>query len=178
MKKMILSIIAILLVTFIAFGLYNANQLKNIHIQKTVTINGNKEEVFDMVKYLNNYPKWSPFLVADPDQKYEVKGTDGQVGAQYHWNGNKGKDLGYQEIAKIEGTDFIAMRCTIEKPFKAKPSFDYSFKSTTDGIVVTQDFKLESGLVDAFFMWAFGAKKEMEQTNQQGLNLLKKAVEA
>jgi hypothetical protein len=37
-----------------------------------------------MVKYLSNFPKWSPFLVQDPAQKYEVKGTDGTVGAQYH----------------------------------------------------------------------------------------------
>jgi hypothetical protein len=36
---------------------------------------------------------------------------------------------------------------------------------------------LESALVDAFFLWLFGAKAEMEKTNQQGLDLLKKAVE-
>ena len=44
-------------------------------------------------------------------------------------------------------------------------------------IEVKQDFRLESGLIDSFFMWLFGAKAEMEKTNQQGLDLLKKAVE-
>ncbi len=177
MKKMILSIIALALVTFIAVGLYNAKQLTNIHITKQVTINGSEKEVFDMVRYLNNFPKWSPFLVQDPSQKYEVKGTDGQVGAQYHWDGNGGKDLGYQEIITIDEGKYIKMNCDIQKPFVAKPTFEYSFAPTGNGVTVTQDFKLQSGTVDAFFMWVFGAKKGMAATNEQGLDLLKTAVE-
>jgi Polyketide cyclase / dehydrase and lipid transport len=176
-KKMIFTIIGIALAAFICFGLFKASGLKNIQIVKTVTVKGTKQEVFDMVKYLNNFPKWSPFLAEDPTQKYEVKGTDGTVGAQYHWNGNKGKDLGYQEIAKIDDQKFVGMKCDIQKPFVAKPTFDYYFTETANGIEVKQDFKVESGLVDAFFMWLFGAKAGMEKMNQQGLNLLKKTVE-
>lgn len=176
-KKMIFAIIGFALVAFIAFGLYKASGLKNIQIVKTVTIKGTKQEVFDMVKKLNNFPKWSPFLAQDPTQKYEVKGTDGTVGAQYHWDGNKGKDLGYQEIVKIDDLKFIGMKCDIQKPFVAKPTFDYYFTETANGIEVKQDFKVESALPDAFFMWLFGAKAEMAKTNEQGLDLLKKAVE-
>lgn len=174
---MIFIIIGIALIAFISLGLYKANKLQTIQIKKSVTINGNIEEVFDMVKYLKNFPKWSPFLKQDPAQKYEVKGNDGTVGAQYHWDGNKGKDLGYQEIVKIEPNKFIGIKCDIQKPFKAQPTFDYSFEQTSTGIKVTQDFKVESGMGDAFFMWLFSAKKGMEETNQQGLELLKKAVE-
>lgn len=174
---MIFGILGLALVAFIGFGLFKASGLKSIQIVKTVTIQGSPTEVFDMVKYLSNFPKWSPFLAQDPTQKYEVKGNDGSVGAQYHWDGNKGKDLGYQEIVKIDEGRFIAMKCDIQKPFVAKPTFEYTFAEATGGIAVTQDFKLESGLVDAFFMWLFGAKAEMEKTNQHGLDLLKKAVE-
>ncbi len=174
---MIFGIMGLAIVAFIGFGLYKASDLKSIQIVKTVTIKGSKQEVFDMVKYLKNFPKWSPFLAQDPSQKYEVKGTDGTVGAQYHWDGNKGKDLGYQEIVKIDDQKYVGMVCDIQKPFVAKPSFDYYFTDTGNGIEVKQDFKVESGLIDAFFLWLFGAKKEMEKTNQQGLDLLKKAVE-
>lgn len=174
---MILSIIAIALVAFLAFGFYKASQLTSIHIQKQVTVKGSQVEVFNMVRYLKNFPKWSPFLAADPGQKYEVKGSDGEVGAQYHWDGNGGKDLGYQEIVKVDVPRFIGMRCDIQKPFKATPTFEYSFSENANGINVTQDFKLESGIVDAFFMWLFGAKKEMAAMNETGLNLLKEAIE-
>jgi hypothetical protein len=175
--NVILAIVSISVLTFIGIGLYNAHQLKSIHITTSVIILGDKEEIFDMVKYLKNYPKWSPFLAQDPDQKYEVKGTDGTVGAQYHWNGNKGKDLGYQEIVKIEPLQFIGIKCDIQKPFTANPTFDYHFSESSQGIKVTQDFSLESGLVDAFFLWIFGVKSNMEKTNQQGLDLLKSIVE-
>jgi hypothetical protein len=173
----ILIIIAVALVAFLAFGFYKAGELKNIQIVKSVTIKGSKQEVFDMVKYLSNFPKWSPFLAEDPSQKYEVKGTDGTVGARYHWDGNKGKDLGFQEIVKIDEGKFIGMQCDIQKPFVAKPTFDYSFTETTNGIQVKQDFKVESDLVSSFFMWLFGAKAGMEKMNQTGLDMLKKAVE-
>jgi hypothetical protein len=176
-KKMILTIIGVALVLFIAFGLYKANGLKFIQIVKTATIKGSKQEVFDMVKYLNNFPKWSPFLEQDPAQKYEVKGTDGTIGARYYWDGNKGKDLGYQEIVKIDEQQLIRMKCDIQKPFVAKPIFEYSFKETPNGIEVSQNFTLESGMSDAFFMWLFGAKKDMANMNERGLELLKKAVE-
>ena len=133
--------------------------------------------VFDMVKYLNNFPKWSPFLAEDPTQKHEVKGIDGTVGARYYWDGNKGEDLGYQEIVKIDDQKYIGMQCDIQKPFVAKPTFEYYFTENTEGIEVKQDFKVESGLIDAFFMWLFDAKAGMEKMNQTGLDLLKKATE-
>lgn len=175
---MTLTIIGIILILFIGFGLYKASALKSIQIIKGVTIIGTKQEVFDMVRYLKNFPKWSPFLAEDPSQKYEVKGTDGTVGAQYHWDGNKGKDLGYQEIVKIDTFSYVGMKCNIQKPFVAKPTFEYYFTETASGIEVKQDFKVESGLVDAFFMWLFGAKAGMEKMNQTGLDLMKKAVES
>ncbi len=176
-KKMIITAIVTALIAFIGFGLYKANGLKSIQIIKTVTIQGSQEEVFDMVRYLKNFPKWSPFLAQDPGQKYEVKGTDGTVGAQYHWDGNKGKDLGFQEIVKIDTFNYVGMKCDIQKPFVAKPTFEYYFTKTANGIEVKQDFRVESDLISAFFMWLFGAMAEMAKTNQHGLDLMKKAVE-
>ena len=169
--------IVLAIVALIAFGLYKASGLKSIQIETTTTIKAPKKEVFDMVKNLKNFPKWSPFLVQDPSQKYEVKGTDGAIGSQFHWVGNGGKDVGYQEITKIEEGNYIGKKCDIQKPFVAKPTFDYNFTETANGVTVKETFKLESGLVDAFFLMVFGAKAEMIKTNQQGLDILKKAVE-
>ena len=176
-KSIIFSVIAFAIVALLGISFFQAAPLKNIHITKEVTIKADKSEVFDMVRYLENFPKWSPFLAEDPGQKYEVKGTDGEVGAQYHWVGNGGKDVGFQEIVKVEEGKYIGMRCDIQKPFKATPTFEYTFTETPDGIVVRQDFKLQSKFVDAFFMWLFGAKKDMANMNEKGLQLLKKALQ-
>lgn len=174
---MILTIGIAVVLIFLGIGLYNTRTLQHIHIQKSVQINADLERVFDHVVYLKNFPKWSPFLEADPTQKVGVKGKDGQVGAQYHWEGNKGKDLGYQEIKEIKNGEYIQMECDIQKPFKARPTFEYTFQKNGNSITVIQDFNLKSGVMDAFFMGIFGAKKDMEKMNSRGLELLKSACE-
>ncbi|MCU0434507.1 MAG: SRPBCC family protein [Bacteroidia bacterium] len=175
--KITLLILGIALVLFIGYGLYKASQLKTIRIVKSVTIKCPREEAFSMIVELKNFPKWSPFLKQDPSQKYEVKGTDGKVGAQYHWVGNGGKDVGYQEITEIDSLKLVRTKCHIEKPFVAHPDFVYTLSESPAGVTVTQDFKVESDLMSAFFMWMGGAKKEMEKTNEQGLQLLKEVLE-
>lgn len=164
-------------VSFLVFGFFQSQKLQKLRIQKSVVISAQKNEVIDMIRYLNNFPKWSPFLAEDPTQKIKVTGLDGFVGAKYHWVGNGREDVGYQEIMKIDTTGYIGMKCFIEKPFKAQPSFDYTIQQTANGVEVNQDFYLESSTVDAFFLWAFGAAKDMEDTNQKGLDLLKKSLE-
>ncbi len=170
---MILICIAVAVILFLGIGFYNAHKLQQIHIQKTVTIQSDMQTTFDKVLYLKNFTKWSPFYEADPSQKVEIKGTDGQIGAQFHWEGNNGKDLGYQEIKEIDPLKYIKMECAIQKPFVAAPTFEYSFSKTGNLIKVTQDFNLKSGLIDSFFMWLFGAKKDMEKMNGRGMELLK-----
>ena len=177
---MIVSVIAAAIVLFFAVGFYNASQLTRIHISQSVTIDADQQKVFNMVRYLKNFPQWSPFLKADPGQQYEVSGTDGQVGARYHWIGSKGKDkdTGYQEIVRVEDLVYIGMKCDIQAPFEAHPSFEYRFDNSVAGVQVTQEFTMQSGLIDAFFLWLFGVKKKMENTNAEGMQLLKQAVEA
>ena len=174
-----MTIIIIVSIVVLCFGIgfYNASRLQHIHIQETVMIRAEEQKVFDQVVYLKNFRLWSPFKEADPGQKTEIKGRDGKVGAQYHWEGNNGKDLGYQEIEEIKPLRYIKMKCNIQKPFNAQPVFEYSFAKLSDGIRVTQDFYLKSGMVDAFFMWLFGAKKEMVKMNKRGMELLKIATE-
>ena len=70
--KIALIILGLALVIFIGYGLYKASGLKTIQIVKKVTIKGQMPVVFDMVRYLNNFPKWSPFLKQDPAQKLSL----------------------------------------------------------------------------------------------------------
>lgn len=175
---MIITILILGIALFIAFGLYNASKLTKIQLVNSITVNTTQQQAFDRVRNLSEFPKWSPFLQQDPSQQYEVKGVDGQVGAQYHWLGNGGKDLGYQEIVKIDSPNYIGMRCDIQKPFIAQPTFEYRFTKTTNGVIIEQDFRVDSPLAGAFFMWLFGAKKEMDKTNKLGLELLKKSLES
>ncbi|MFC5046270.1 SRPBCC family protein [Aquimarina hainanensis] len=171
-------IFILLIVLVIGYALYQARSLQHIRITRTVQIHGDMQTVFDQVVYLKNFKKWSPFLEADPSQKIQITGEDGNVGAQYHWIGNNGKDVGYQEIKDIQPLHYIKMGCEIQKPFVSSPLFEYSFSQEGTTTKVTQNFTLKSGFVDAFFMWIFGVKKDMIKMNTRGMELLKKVVEA
>lgn len=170
-----LFIITLLMTTNLAAK--NQDKMKQLSIQKSIEIKASLNTVFEHIAYLKNFPKWSPFLEADPDQKYEVKGTDGQVGAQYHWEGNKGKDLGYQEIKAIIPSKSVLMQCDIQKPFTAQPTFNYQLKQKGENVVVTQDFELPIKGMNLFFMKLFGAVKDINKMNERGLALLKIACE-
>lgn len=174
---MILTVIVIAIVGFVGISFALSQKLRDIHIQKNVVVEGSLKDVFEQVVYLENFPNWSPFLEADPSQEVEVKGIDGQVGAQYHWVGNKGKDVGYQEIRAIVPLEYLRLECDIQKPFQARPVFEYRFVQSGEEVHVVQDFTLKSNATDAFFMWLFGAKKDMDKMNQRGLELLKNTVE-
>nr|WP_197718697.1 SRPBCC family protein [Pedobacter schmidteae] len=176
-KKMMFGIITGAVFLFLAFGFYNASKFQSIEIVKSVNIMAPQQEVYDAISNLDNYPQWSPFLAQDTTQKYETKGAAGTVGSQFHWDGNKGKDLGFQEIVKLQPNSFVGIKCDIQKPFKAQPTFDYELKSNGNTTEVTQKFNLKSGIIDAFFLSLFGVKKEMSATNQQGLDLLKNSLE-
>ncbi len=176
-KLITISIFLLFTATASANGIKKSKKMRQLQITKEITIAAPLSDVYNMVQYLENFPKWSPFLEADPDQEYHVEGNDGTLGAQYHWTGNNGKDLGYQEIVKLDEGRFVGMQCDIQKPFKATPTFDYTFEETDHGVRVTQEFSLESKPVDAFFMWLFGAKKDIEKMNERGLTLLKIASE-
>ena len=176
-KKMLLAIIAAVVI-FIAFGLYSADKLRHIEIVKTVNINASATDAYEAISNLNRYPEWSPFLAQDPAQKYEVKGVASTVGSRFYWNGNNGKDVRFQEITKLVPGTLVGMKCEIEKRFKAQPVFEYRITKKGNGIGVIQTFNLESGLIDAFFLWLFGVKKEMTTTNRLGLDLLKKNLES
>lgn len=177
MKRKMTTAIVLISAVLICTALYNGNQLRIIEIEQRIAINATPEKVYSMISQLKNYPKWSPFLAQDPTQQYSVKGADGQVGAQYHWEGNKGDDLGYQEIASLVPNTRVGFLCVIQKPFKARPTFDYLIIPNANHVTVEQKFRLESGLVDAIFLWLFRVKPQMATTNQQGLALLKTACE-
>ncbi len=175
---MFLIVIFGLLVLGLTIACYNASQMQSLNITKSVQIHAPKAAVYQMISQLGNYPQWSPFLARDPTQQYSVHGVDGTVGARYHWEGNKGKDLGYQEIANLTPGRLVSIKCVIQKPFSAEPTFDYVITEKDNVVEVEQQFRIESGFVDAFFMWIFGVKREMEAINEEGLALLKKACEA
>ncbi len=73
---------------------------KNFALEKEITINKPKQEVFDYVKLLKNQNEYSTWNQMDPQMTHYYRGTDGTVGFISSWESKEMGD-GEQEIKKI-----------------------------------------------------------------------------
>jgi uncharacterized membrane protein len=93
---------------------------KKYHVEREVTINKPKSEVFNYLKYLKNQDNFSVWAKMDPNMKSEYKGTDGTVGFISAWESdNKNVGKGEQEIKNIIDGERIDYELRFLKPWKA-----------------------------------------------------------
>ena len=92
---------------------------KEYTIQREITINKPRQQVFEYVKLLKNQDHYSKWVMTDPAMKKDFTGTDGTVGFIYAWDSNmKSAGKGAQEITKIADGSSVEMEIRFEKPFE------------------------------------------------------------
>ncbi|RZJ55092.1 MAG: hypothetical protein EOO45_30090, partial [Flavobacterium sp.] len=98
----VLKIIGLTLLGIVAIALLAAAFMRKEYlIEREITINKPKQEVFNYIKMIKNQDNFSKWNKADPAMKKEFSGTDGTVGFIYKWDGNDEVGTGEQEITKI-----------------------------------------------------------------------------
>ena len=154
-----------------------ATQKKLLKIVTPQTIEVSKTEAFDLLGNFERFPEWSPFIVADPEQKNHTTGEVGQVGSAFHWEGVGEESQGTQTLVAVAGNEYLKMQCNITKPFEDQPIFEYQINETEGGVEVVQNFELECSRFSYFMMNLFGVKKDIAEINELGLVRLKNLLE-
>jgi hypothetical protein len=114
----ILKTILVVVLVIIAIPLIIALFVKKEYsVEREISIQKPKEEVFNFIKYLKNQDYYSKWVMQDPNMKKSFKGTDGTVGFVYAWDGNKQAGKGEQEIKEIKDGEQIDVEIRFEKPF-------------------------------------------------------------
>jgi len=135
MKK-ILKIFGIVLLCLVVLILLAAAIVKKEYaVERQVTLNKPKQEIFDYVKYLKNQSQYSIWAKIDPNMKTEYRGTDGTVGFVSAWDSpvrDAGK--GEQEITKIDDGKRIDYELRFYKPMKSTDNAFMSFESVNDSV--------------------------------------------
>lgn len=123
-KKVLIVLLIIIAIPFIA-ALFVKREYA---VEREITINKPKQQVFDYIKYLKNQDNFSKWATMDPNMKKEYKGTDGTVGFVSSWDSEK-KDVGKgeQEIIKITEGERMDFELRFLEPFETK---DYAYMST------------------------------------------------
>lgn len=113
--KKILLVIAIIIAIPLVIALFVK---KDYAVERSVTINKPKAEVFNYIRYLKNQDNYSVWANMDPAMHKEYRGTDGTPGFVSAWSSTQ-KDVGKgeQEIKKIAEGERIDFELRFIEPF-------------------------------------------------------------
>jgi hypothetical protein len=113
LKKVLLIVLIIITLPFI-IALFVK---KEYSIERQITINKPKQDVFNYVRYLKNQDNYSKWVRTDPNMKKDFRGVDGSVGFVYAWDGNKEAGKGEQEITSITDGEKVDVEVRFIRPF-------------------------------------------------------------
>lgn len=89
-------------------------------VEREVTINKPRAEVFAYAKMLKNQNDWGPWVKKDPNIKLNYKGNDGEPGFVSAWESSmEDVGVGEQEIKKIDDGKRIESELRFKKPFES-----------------------------------------------------------
>jgi uncharacterized membrane protein len=114
--KRVLIVIAILIAIPLILALFVKKQYT---VQREVTINKPKQDVFNYVRHLKNQDNYNKWVQMDPYMKKQFRGTDGEVGFVYAWDGNDKAGKGEQEIKSIKEGERVDVEVRFVKPFES-----------------------------------------------------------
>lgn len=150
---------------------------KSYTVSVSETINRPKLVVFDYVRMLGNQKDYSVWILADPDLKPEISGTDGSVGAIQKWN-SKIDDVGEgeQEITSLT-TDRIDLDLRFRRPFKSEAKAANIFKEVTENqTLLTNEFYSNSSYPMNLPSYVFG-RSMMKKAQTKNLQNIKRILE-
>lgn len=174
--KRILVAIALLIALLLIIALFIKG---DYDVQRQVTINKPKQEVYDYVRFLKNQDNYSIWSQRDPNMKKEYKGTDGTVGFIASWDSeDKEVGKGEQEIIKLTDGERIDTRLRFKIPFEAQDDAYFTTETVAENQTkVTWGFKGKFPYPMNLMCLFFSMDKEVGKDLAAGLNNLKDVLE-
>ena len=174
--KKILIVIAIIIAIPLIIALFVE---KDYAVEREITINKSKQEVFDYIKFLKNQDNFSKWSTMDPKMKKTYQGTDGTVGFVSAWESNdENVGVGEQEIKKIAEGERIDFELRFIKPFEAtEPAFMSTESVTENQTKVKWGFSGHMNYPMNIMMLFMDFEKMIGDDLQTGLSNLKTVLE-
>lgn len=173
--KWLLYLVLALVLIAIILGL---TQPKTFDVSRSITINASKATVFPYLKSFEKMDQWSPWKDLDPNQKTEIVGTDGTVGAMQKWEGNKDVGKGEQTITAITENESVETHLKFLEPYESESDAYVRVEDAEEGTSkVTWGFKGENGFIERIMFTFMDFEGMIGKDFDKGLNRLKTLVE-
>jgi len=172
MKKILFSLITIVVVTLIAAAVMP----KHFTIEQDIIINKPRVVVFDYLKMTKTNNGWNPWMQKDPEVVQTFTGEEGTVGFINAWSGNKEIGIGEQEITDLIPNERINLELRFIKPMKI--THKAHFTTETVGEEQTKvTWVMEGSSPFPYNLICFFMQKQVKKEFAQGLNNLKITLE-
>jgi hypothetical protein len=179
-KKILLGIGALIVLLVVGVVALVFTVSGDYRVEREVTINKPKAEVFSYVKMLKNQNEWGPWAKKDPAINLDYRGTDGTPGFVSAWKSEKDEvGSGEQEITKIVDGERIDTQLRFKEPFN----------SSSDAYMITEavgenQTKVKWGFAGTMpkpfnlMSLVMDMDKEVGKDFEEGLNTLKAKLES
>jgi len=148
-------------------------------LERSVTINAPASMIYGELIKLENFNKYSVWSQSDSSAKYTLSGTDGTVGATSSWTGDPQiSGEGKIEIVALEKNKTVGHKLSFTKPKKGNAESVFTLNENNGATTVTWSFKLATPRPWNIFNLFYSLDKNMGKDFEEGLFLLKKAMEA
>jgi len=149
-------VILLLLAAFVVTGYLLPKQ---VHIERSISVNRPANMMFELLNGYRYYNEWSPWAERDPQAEFVVSGPDTGVGARLSWIGEPHLvGSGWQEIVASKPYEEI----NIKLDFDAQGIADTGFKLVSLGNATQVTWFFDSDLtegvnfIDSFLARYFG----------------------
>jgi hypothetical protein len=88
-------------------------------VEREITINRPKAEVFEYVRHIKNQNDWGPWFKREPTMHQEFRGTDGEPGFVVSWKGEVESGVGEQEIKRVVEGERLETELRFKQPFES-----------------------------------------------------------
>lgn len=172
-RKALLGIGA-LLVLLVAVGFMLP---RNVHVERTITINAPRAAVFPLVNGFARFNEWSPWAALDPTAKYSCQGPAEGVGARISWVGDPATlGSGSQTITASTPLEMVKTAVDFGPQGKAAGTFTLAEEGANTRVTWGFDIDLGNNPMSRYFGLMFDSMIGADY--ERGLAGLKKVAEA
>lgn len=107
--------------------------MSRYHVERSIIIHASLQDIKNVLKDYRQWPKWSPWLIMEPDASLSYSFNQGVVGANYSWTGDL-IGIGNMELTAIF-PELLEMEVSFVKPFKSKGKVSFELLQCENGTV-------------------------------------------
>jgi uncharacterized protein YndB with AHSA1/START domain len=176
MRKIIVSILALLALGIGSVLAYAAVQPDTFTFARTVTIAAPPEKIMPLIQDLKAFNQWNPFAQGHPAATIAYSGPQSGKGATYEWKGDSAGQ-GRVEVTEVEPSSHVTMQLDMMRPMEAHNLVNFTLKPNGNATDVTWSMSGRSPFIARVVCVFYNMTGMVEAEFDKGLASLKSLAE-